>query len=552
MAWYRSNESLIVLVVIIVVTTVLCACLKTTKVSKPSRVSSKFSSLTRDQTACKERIKILIVHHGNEEDLFWQDVEKGFQDAHNLLDGIDLNIVRGLGNMERGIYGSLGQTDGLCVTCPYVRTSQEAEYLKIDDAIKAVIQSGIPVITFNTDTYHNREVFQYVGSFNKELGKRGAVSALKKYPSLLPENKELELEPNLSTSCDERVKQLRKQCEESGTRKISHVIGMLQENFNVTLDWRIDEFFKEWCNQTMPFAPPLLIKTYSKAETLSEIEKVSKEEGCILVPCGVMVLQDCVELLTKYQATREIYACQVCDTGELVSKLAGENDIPFVGQMPYQQGFSCITSMHNIIANYNYGKNWEREKGNSAVTIEANYECIEDCVIEDKISIKMKQRDRGPETPWMQIGVAIMLEGLDIAAWDEYKEENVGRINKVILPNGNVIDVTVVNGAQNFGATYDGKSGRLYTGMLSEFIKFFPLYERRIDLKRNKFQYYIVTANGTRMPISEDIEKLRNGMFLRLQYAENTYRIQLYEQDDLKNLQKVLQGSLGNRCAPCN
>ena len=132
------------------------------KYTRHAGASGKMSSITRDQhSSCETRIKILIVHHGAEGDTFWQDVEKGFADAHNLLAGIDLTIVRGLGNMENGIRSALGNADGLCVTCPYVNKSNPESYAKIDEGIKAVIESGIPVITFNTDTYHNKQVFQY-------------------------------------------------------------------------------------------------------------------------------------------------------------------------------------------------------------------------------------------------------------------------------------------------------------------------------------------------------------------------------------------------------
>ena len=551
------HSALVVIITTCVVILAVCFCIKHTPARRTPRASGKYSSILRGANTCEERIKLLVVHHGTEDDLFWKDVEKGFNDAENLLNGIDMRIVRGLNNMENGIRSALGNADGLIVTCPYVKSSTPEKYAMIDEGIKSVIEQGIPVITFNTDTYHNREVFQYVGSFNRDLGKRAAIAALKKYPQLLPENKELLIDQNLSTSCEEKVALIKKQCEDAGSRKISHVIGMLQEDFNVTLDWRIEEFYSEWCQQTSPFLAPTLVKTYTKAEARAEVEKVfksSSEEGCILVPCGVMVLQDCIDILNEFKSRNaEIYACQVGDTGKLVSRLAGENDIPFVGQMPYHQGFSCITSMHNIIKNYNYGKSWEREKGNSAVVVEASYECTGDCNIEtDIVSRRIKQKSRHRDAPWIQVGVAITIEGIDIAAWDQYEENNVGKTNTVYLYEGGSVNVNVVNGAEHFNASYDGKDGkRLYKGMLGEFIKVYPLYERVLDVGRNQHQYYIVMNNGTRMQIAKSTEKLRSEAFVRSKYTQNTYKVQLYEDEDMNVLQRILKGSLGNRCMPC-
>jgi hypothetical protein len=93
---------------------------------------------------------------------------------------------------------------------------------------------------------------------------------------------------------------------------------------------------------------------------------------------------------------------------------------------------------------------------------------------------------------------------------------------------------------------------RVYNGMVGERLKYFPLYERTVDGKRNKCQYFIVHSNGTRLPLGQDIDKVLDGTFVRMQLSSTTFKIMLYDQDDVMQLQKVLKGSLGNRCAPCN
>lgn len=525
------------------------------KVERVMARASSILSTPSTSTTCKEVIRIRIVHHGTEDDLFWKDVHRGMVDAEALLSGIKVHRFANLEMMVENILGTSGNADGLIVSCPYINTNPK--YKEIDDAINAVIESGTPVITFNTDTYHNRKVFQYVGSSNKILGKRGALTALKKYKTLLPEDAEVTTESNLSVSCEERVKLLEKQCKaQSGKRKVSHVIGFLQEKFNVTLDWRIDEFHREWNTQTAPFPPTVLVKVYSFEEAQSAINAVkinSGSETCIVVPTGLMTMAPAVRLKESHP---DIYLCEVGDTGAKVSELAAANDVPFVGQMQYQQGFSTITSMHNLIVNYKGGTSWEREKGNSALTIDASYECTENCEANTDDSA-VKKKERGYNSPWIQIGVAVQLEGLDISRWDEYQKENVGKVNKVIQPNGSVVDSVVINGAKNYNAVYaedynEKDPKRIYNGMVGERLKYFPLYERTVDGKRNKCQYFVVHSNGTRLPLGQDIDKVLDGTYIRMQLSSTTFKIMLYEQDDVVQLQKVLKGSLGNRCAPCN
>lgn len=503
--------------------------------------------------ACKNLIRIRIVHHGNEADLFWKDVHRGVEDAERLLTNVKVHRVTGVQHMVQAIRSTPALADGLIVTCPYRHT--DPEYKDVTDAIDSVIDSGVPVISCNTDTLHNPRIFQYVGSSNKLLGKRGAVTALKKYPQLMPPEQPVREGINLAVTCEERAQELMEQCrKQRGRRVVSHVVGILQERRNVTLDWRVEEFHREWNLQTQPFAATALVKTYSLEEALAAVRTVQLqpgEETCVVVATGFMTLDEAIAVRRAHPG---VYVCEVGDTGANVSALAAEHDIPFVGQMQYQQGFTTVTSMHNLITNYRGGRTWTREKGNAAVMIDASYECTENCDAEQE-KVVARERDRGFHSPWIQVGVAVHLEGLDIAMWDEYDRTRVGQSNRVSLFDGSTIEVPIVDGARNFGAVYasdrlPNDTRRVYEGSLAEYLHYYPLYERSVDARRGKCQYFLVTDNGTRVPMGE-IEQVITGAYVRMRYSNETYRIVLYDQDDVLNLQKVLQGSLGARCAPC-
>jgi hypothetical protein len=506
--------------------------------------------------AARPTLRIRIVHHGSEADTFWRDVHKGAHDARLMLRGIELQILPDLAEMPNNIRRTVAEADALIVSCPYRNT--EPLYTAIDEAIRVVIASGTPVITFNTDTYHNVDVFQYVGSSNRIIGKKGALIALRKYPQVLPEGeKALADDADLSATCDLRMQAMHRRCNSAGSRKVGLVIGVLQERFNVTLDWRIEEFHREWGVQTAPFPPPKLLKTYSAREAQAAIDslRVSHgEEVCIVVPTGVAALEQCAQLKRDNPS---LLMCEVGDTGMRVSELASELDIPFVGQMQYQQGFSAVTNMYNLLVNYDRGSTWGRERGNSALTIDATYECTEDCELKGEDTIVRRQERRAATTPWQQVGVAMHLQGLDIARWDEYRKDNVGKSRRVLLADGNEDKVVVIDGARNYGAVYaedyDPDAAppcRMYNGMLGEWIKYYPLYERVVDRRRNRGQYFIVHERDTRLPLG-DVDRVTNGAFVRTQYGA-TFRVLLYEQDSVISLQSLLEDTRRGTCAPCS
>jgi len=87
----------------------------------------------------------------------------------------------------------------------------------------------------------------------------------------------------------------------------------------------------------------------------------------------------------------------------------------------------------------------------------------------------------------------------------------------------------------------DAPPRRLYNGMLGEWIKYYPLYERVVDRKRNRGQYFIIHERDTRLPLG-DVDRVTNGAFVRTQYGA-TFRILLYEQDSVVSLQSLLEAT---------
>lgn len=474
-------------------------------VIKSNKISAKTSISYAKIDSCNQKSKILIVHHNdNPSDLFWQEVTNGFKDAEKITNS-ELTVM---GNKSMISSNALQakRYDGLIITIPF--SSESSEYKELEISIQTVIDSQIPVITFNTDTFHNKDVFMYIGSFNKLLGVRGARLAHKKF-------------------------------ENENIRKVAF---LFQETFNVTLEWRADSFEQEYSSF---YKGIKFIRFYD-----NNIDKYMKEEKekVLLVPLGVMRMQTAVNLKIKYPD--RVLVCEVGDTGKEVSKLSREYNIPYVGQQAYHQGYSSVTSMNNIIKNYAKGKAWSREKGNSANTVEATYECTGENCNNEQTENSILDSERKIRSEWIQIGIAICMNRLDIAAWNEYKPDRIGKENTVYLWDGSQVNQTIVDFEKNFEGELEGKNGQ---GALDEFLKYYPLYERSLDSVRNKYEYFIIVDNGTRIPLSgkNGVARLRSGMFLRLKYAHITYKIVLYDEDDLENIQSILVGSLGNSCKPC-
>lgn len=481
-----------------------------------SAASARRASIVdvEEVAACpKRRTTIRIIHHGDAGDVFWQDVERGFRDAARVFD-VDLDVKADSLHIPHNVYGAVNAADGILVTIPFLEGSKE--YRDVHEAIEFLIDTGMPVVTFNTDTYHNRRVFEYVGSFNKLLGVRGARLSLERWP---------------------------------GMDALRVVVAALPERFNVTLDWRADNFHAEL--EKALGRPLEMRKTYDVDETREVVD--GRDDASVLLMCsGIRAILTHRRLLEEQRPG--LRAVQVGDTGRDVSEICVPRKIPFVGQQQYQQGYNAVSAMVNILRNYARGSTWEREKGNSASSIDSSYECVDDCKTSREL-VRATGAHKETHESWMQVGVALVCDVCDIAAWDEYCGDGEGREHLVYLSGGGVETVAVTETAERFDASSDPKRSTkaYYDGLLNDTFRYWPLYERTIDRQSERYQYFVVTDNATRVPVSKvnGLPRLLDGMFVRIEELMVTFRVLLYDEDDLTSLQKVLTGTLGNRCSRC-
>lgn len=474
-------------------------------------------------------MRVRMVHHGSNGDLFWEEVHRGVDDAQRMYNTevgggaarLLVERVVGVESMVSAVLSTVGAADGLIVSCPYISEGPSAAaYAQLDAAIRAVIAAGVPVITFNTDTYHNPQVFQYVGSMNRLLGTRGARVAAKRFPELLAPG------------------------------RVARIVGVLQERFNVTLDWRIEEFHREWNSLVRAAAGGDLLRSaeLTKAYTLEEARAamaraLREGERVLLVPTGLMSM-DTTETLLAEEPERA-RAVEVGDTGAQMAARSQKHGVPFVGQMQYQQGLTTVTSMVNLLVNYEAGESWVGERGNAALTLDATYECTEDCAESSRAVARpapVGQRDRlgvSGRDDWRQVGLAIYLDGLDIARWDEYSRERVGATNRVVQPDNSVRTVAVVDGARHFGAVRadeaaEAGGGRVYEGSLSEQLHCVALHERMVDRARNRYEYYVQEPTGARLPLGGELDRLVDGAFVSARHTRTTYRVARYDEAPLE------------------
>lgn len=512
-----DQSTLVVIILAVMICIIIYAKTYHDKDSKGRKNSiSAKSSILEKETCKRTKFKIRVVHHGNPGDRFWIDVGQGMKDASLMFGDIEIEVLDGVKNIVNNIYGTITNADALIVTCPFFNGS--SEYDKLDRAIQTVIDNKFPVITMNTDTYENPNVIQYVGSLNKLLGLRAARIAYEKWKN---------------------------------DNSIEHIVCFVTEKFNITLDWRADSFIKEF--NILFKRNAQLHKCYTTEEVESQIYNKSQEK-CFILSLGLVTLQKLDETFSKFDG---IKGCQCGDTGSEVSQLCHKYHIPFVGQQQYQQGFSAISAMCNILINYNKGETWNKEQGNSASVLNATFECTEEseCVISSELN-EVRDTKKTLSSDWIQIGVAIFIQGTNIASWDEYDEERRKNdvFNVVHLENDELENVKVIDGTINFDASdKPTNSKRYYRGVLNEHFKFLPIYERNIDREQSKYQYYVVMENSTRVLATSNkgIERISDGMFLKIPYSNSVFRVLLYDRDELFGLQRALKGTLGNKCADC-
>ena len=119
---------------------------------------------------------LTIVTHADAGSDFWAQWEEGARAAAQ-----DFSVVwysNGLVSsaIVSAIESSCPSTDAMVVTVPFDDNTQD--YSDVDAAIKACQQSrpSLPIVSANTDTYHNPELLAYVGSDNYAIGTKCGIA----------------------------------------------------------------------------------------------------------------------------------------------------------------------------------------------------------------------------------------------------------------------------------------------------------------------------------------------------------------------------------------
>ena len=109
--------------------------------------------------------------------MFWNTWKHGAEVASAdstilLWNAVGYNATAAVEVLDKGCRTS----DAIILTVPYADGTEQ--YTIMDEAIKRCIKTGKPVFTTNTDTYHNDEVYAYIGSSNYDIGVKCAKALL--------------------------------------------------------------------------------------------------------------------------------------------------------------------------------------------------------------------------------------------------------------------------------------------------------------------------------------------------------------------------------------
>lgn len=119
----------------------------------------------------------VIDNQGNNADTFWTTWKQGATLALAGRSNLQWHAVGyDADAATNALSVACSSGDAVVVTVPYASTTDE--YQKMDDAINQCIAKGKPVITANTDTYHNENVYAFFGTSNYDMGVKCALSVL--------------------------------------------------------------------------------------------------------------------------------------------------------------------------------------------------------------------------------------------------------------------------------------------------------------------------------------------------------------------------------------
>uniref|UniRef100_A0A7S1B4E0 PLD phosphodiesterase domain-containing protein n=1 Tax=Corethron hystrix TaxID=216773 RepID=A0A7S1B4E0_9STRA len=148
------------------------------KLSKKGKFATEEPTLPPVELPNDNLLRVNVITHAPaHDDTFWNAWKNGAEIASI---GSNTLLWNAVGYDAYAAVKALNEScisdDAIVVTVPYAEGSES--YTIMDDAIKDCIKQGKPIFTTNTDTYHNEDVYAYVGSSNYDMGVKCAKSIL--------------------------------------------------------------------------------------------------------------------------------------------------------------------------------------------------------------------------------------------------------------------------------------------------------------------------------------------------------------------------------------
>jgi hypothetical protein len=143
--------------------------------SFPAQLRDQCDADAAVQAACGTKVTV-VTHAQREDDHFWKVWRHGAEMAAQHRAQLDFKRVGyDADNAVAAIDHACADGQALVVTVPFREGTPE--YAQLDAAISACT-AKIPVFTASTDTYHNKDVFAFVGSSSYEMGEMCAMAIL--------------------------------------------------------------------------------------------------------------------------------------------------------------------------------------------------------------------------------------------------------------------------------------------------------------------------------------------------------------------------------------
>ena len=259
-------------------------------------------------------LRVTVVTHGPStrgESAFWDEWSSASSTAAQdfaytyIGSGMDAGIHVEAIRTACGAADELSE-DALVVTVPYAKDTPE--YTAVDNAINECLASrpSLPIVSTNTDTYHNPKVLSYVGSDNYAMGKVCALAAFTSDEAVLRGS----VEPNIPSGLLESVK--------------------------VYVYQGTDELTNEGLNQRFLGIQEsvTLLRASNEAIRVTSIQQI--QEACVDNDACFVITLDNEDMVALKAATSDAFVDFMC--GDDL-----DDDVPHYGQHVWSQGLGAVS-----------------------------------------------------------------------------------------------------------------------------------------------------------------------------------------------------------------